>query len=77
LNTGGSYKAGTSTTAFVGTTVGQSIKSAGYPFGNVQINGSGGYWTLLDSMTANSTMTLTAGTSMPPPVPNPFSCLAT
>src|SRR5207302_6637215 len=62
VNTGGIFTANASTVSFNGTTAGHTIKSNGSPFGNVQVNGAGGYWTLIDSMTLTSTMTLTAGT---------------
>jgi hypothetical protein len=56
------FTVGTSTIGFNGTSTGLGITNAGKPFNNLQINGVGGYWTLLDSMTVNSTMTVTAGT---------------
>jgi hypothetical protein len=62
-NIGGVFKAGTSTVTFMGSTAGLTIRSKGSPFGFVQINGvGGGYFTLLDSMTVTSTMTITQGT---------------
>jgi hypothetical protein len=61
-NTGGSFSPGTSTVTFNSTVSGRTIASKGSPFYNLYFNGSGGYWTLQDSMTVLSTMTLSAGT---------------
>src|SRR5207302_665516 len=62
MNSNLTFTATGSTVAFNGTTAGQKITSAGKSFANVVINGSGGYWTLQDSMTVTSNMTITAGT---------------
>jgi len=62
LNTGGVFLPQVSTVSFVGTTAGLFIKSNGSNFANVLVNGAGGYWTMLDSMTLTSTMTITGGT---------------
>lgn len=59
--TGGHFDAGTSTIAFTAQSAGRTITSDGQPFYNVTLNGTGGYWTLQDSMTVLSSMTLTAG----------------
>ncbi len=61
LNTGGVFTARASTVTLAGARVGLSMKSKGYPFSNLQLSGTG-YYTLVDSMTVTSTMTLTAGT---------------
>lgn len=60
--TGGSFVPGTGTTRFTAQSTGKTIQSAGRRFYNVDFNGSGGYWTLQDSMTVTSSMTLTNGT---------------
>jgi hypothetical protein len=62
LNNGGAFAVNQSTLTFYGNATGKKVMSRGYPFYNVWINGTGGYWTLQDSMTVTSTMTLTAGT---------------
>ena len=61
-NSGGSFTPGTSTVTLNATTTGKTITSHGSAFYNLYFNGSGGYWTLQDSMTVLSTMTLSAGT---------------
>ena len=81
LNTGANFVANASTVTFNGSATGQSIRSNGKNFANLYFNGSG-YWTLLDSMTVTSTMTLAAGnldTSGPndlygPNGPGTFAC---
>jgi len=60
--TSGSFISGTSIVTFNATSAGHRITSKGDPFASVVFNGSGGYWTLQDSMTALSNVTLTAGT---------------
>jgi len=50
------------TFTFTSTAAAQSITTSGDPFYNVTFNGTGGYWTLTDSMTVLNDMTLTAGT---------------
>ena len=63
LNSGGLFVTNTSTITLTGNLGGQTITSRGNPFYNFYINGgSSGYWTLMDSMTVLSTMTLTQGT---------------
>ncbi len=62
LNNGGTFIANASTATFTAATIGQKIKSNGKNFSNIQFNGSGGYWTLQDSMTVTSQITLAAGT---------------
>src|SRR5262249_51968349 len=61
-NNGGSYLPNASTVTFASTNVGQKIINGKSNFSFVQFNGSGGYWTLQDSMTVVSSMTLTNGT---------------
>ncbi len=60
VNTGGAFTPRASTVTLTGSQIGLRIRSRGYNFGNILISGSG-YWTLVDSMTLTSTMTLTAG----------------
>ena len=62
MNSGGSFLPGTSTVTLNSSASGKTITSNGSSFYNLYFNGSGGYWTLQDSMTVLSTMTLTAGT---------------
>ena len=61
LNSGGLFNARASTVTFTGALTGNTITSRGSPFGSVSLTGSG-YWTLIDSMTLTSTMTVTNGT---------------
>ncbi|MFA5975688.1 MAG: hypothetical protein WC859_05915, partial [Elusimicrobiota bacterium] len=61
LNNGGTFVANASTVSFNGTTTAQKITSRGHRFNNVAVTGSG-YWTMQDSMTVTSTMTIAAGT---------------
>jgi hypothetical protein len=61
-NSGGSFTAGTSTVTFNSLAIGKTITSKGFPFYNVYFSGSGGYWTLQDSMTVTSTATIANGT---------------
>jgi|GEM_PF-4576455 len=60
--TGGTFTPGTGTVLFTAVSSGRSIKTGGRNFYNVTFNGNGGYWTLQDSMTVRSTLTLAAGT---------------
>ena len=61
-NNGFIFQNNISSVTFVGTTSGQTIQSGGQNFSYVNVNGNGGYWTLQDSMTVISTMTITKGT---------------
>src|SRR5258708_37341091 len=69
-NTGGTFVVNQSTVTFTGTTgtsgsphhIQSGAANSKQPFWNVTFNGSGGYWTLQDSMTVTSSMTITNGT---------------
>jgi len=58
----GAFTAGTSTVTFNSTATGKTITTGNNLFNTVIFNGTGGYWTMQDSMTVISSMTLTAGT---------------
>src|SRR5262249_40424647 len=58
----GSFVANASTVAFNGAGMGQTIRTSGSTFSYLQFNNAGGYWTLQDSMTIVSTMSITQGT---------------
>ncbi len=58
----GTFTSSGDTVTFNATTAGHIITNGGSPFANVQFAGVGGYWTLQDSMTVTSTMTITSGT---------------
>jgi len=60
--TGGVLNANTSTVLFNATTPGKTIATQRASFNNVTFNGSGGYWTMQDSMTLTGAMTISAGT---------------
>src|SRR5262249_27179596 len=60
---GGSFT-NISTVSFTGSSSGQTITSRGSNFKNIKFTGSG-YWTLQDTMTVTSTMTISAGTLDP------------
>jgi hypothetical protein len=65
VNTGGAFIANASTVTFNATVPGEIITSDGNNFSYVAFSGSGGYWTLQDSMTVTSSMTISAGTLDP------------
>jgi len=60
--TSGSFVSGASTITFNASAPGRLITTQGYPFSNIAFSGAGGYWTLQDSMTVLSKVTLSAGT---------------
>jgi len=65
FNNGGTFTTNFSSTVFKSTNPGQSIKTRGYPFRGVWIgsNTTGGYYTMLDSMTV-STITINASNTL-------------
>jgi fibronectin-binding autotransporter adhesin len=60
--TGGTFNAGTGTVLFNAASSGRQIRNSGRSFYVVDFNGSGGYWTLQDSMTVRASLLLDAGT---------------
>ena len=62
------FSPNTVTTSFTGklvfasTTTGRTIRTAGRPLANLDFNGPGGGWQLLDGLTGNGTLSLVAGT---------------
>jgi|GEM_PF-3514085 len=60
--TSGTFIPGSGTVTFDGTASGKTITTGGQAFNNLTVNGVGGAWTVVGSLTVNGTLTVANGT---------------